>query len=224
MTGPEYIWFYRLDGFGDEGLELHSCRRWVLNRFDPSVDSDYTLIYYLTPDGRWIECKGDQCPYDGEYVESYREIHPIDAARQFLRGLARANLPPELEEFREIASDSKLYFPWAEAQLPEFYGSQSFAETVTHRPIWDRDRKLLYLGSVVCLSYAREAGNQFRVLDAFQAKHWLGMIASPFPHETTLTQTLRDLHGKLGSQSLMRFTRVGVRVGWEPCKKRKQLP
>src|SRR5262245_18791543 len=43
-------WFQRLDRFGEACMDIYSCRRFVLARYDPHDGADYALAYYLLPD------------------------------------------------------------------------------------------------------------------------------------------------------------------------------
>jgi hypothetical protein len=82
------------------------------------------------------------------------------------------------------------------------------------RPRWDRNRRQLRYGETLCREYSREAGNQFTVLDAFEAAGWPQTIDSPWPkNESRLCETIRDLNVKLLKESLIRF-RGSFRPEW----------
>lgn len=83
-------------------------------------------------------------------------------------------------------------------------------------PKWDRASRKLWYGETLCREYAKEARNQFAVLDAFEAAGWPKTIGSPFPgNESRLLETIGDLNEKLAKESLIRF-RGSARPEWYP--------
>src|SRR4051812_41938448 len=47
----EFVWVSRPDGWGDEAVDLHQCRRFLLSH--PNWEwADRLVEYYLLPDGR----------------------------------------------------------------------------------------------------------------------------------------------------------------------------
>jgi TIR domain-containing protein len=101
--GPRFVRFRRLNGPGEESLDLHTCTRFTVARRlapdSPILDQTSVVIYYLTPDHRGIMGLGGarQVQHGGE---GYVEVHPIQIARDHhLYGLA---VPAELEQYREF--------------------------------------------------------------------------------------------------------------------------
>jgi hypothetical protein len=80
-------------------------------------------------------------------------------------------------------------------------------------PLWDKQSRELKFASVLCLSYAREAPNQFTILDAFQSSDWPDTIAPSLQSEQ-LTQTLRDMRKRLQKVSPIGFRLEKGRVRW----------
>ena len=107
----EFVWYQPLDGIGDLAVDLHKCRRFVLQVYNPFDGADYGLAYYMFHDDkgnvRWIACRGDEdVVVDGdgqrmEYGESYREQQPEAVAHNFLHYPRYGDkLPPALEKYR----------------------------------------------------------------------------------------------------------------------------
>jgi hypothetical protein len=83
-------------------------------------------------------------------------------------------------------------------------------------PRWDRKTRELRYGETLCRGYAREAANQFAVLDAFEAAGWPRAIDSPFPgNESRLRETIRGLNEDLLKESPIRF-RGSAKPEWYP--------
>jgi hypothetical protein len=87
-------------------------------------------------------------------------------------------------------------------------------EDMKARLRWDRERRQLWYGEILCRKYGREAPIQFELLDAFQEAGWPQTIDSPFPqNESKLRETIRDLNRRLSHQSPIRF-RGSVKPEW----------
>jgi len=81
-------------------------------------------------------------------------------------------------------------------------------------PKWDRASRKLWYGETLCREYAKEARNQFAVLDAFEAAGWQRHVDSPFPgNHSRLLETIGDLNEKLSRESPIRF-RGSIRPEW----------
>jgi hypothetical protein len=114
---PWFVHFNRLDGFGQELLDLRQCRFFPVR--DPfENDSEDFCAYYLSPDGRWIKHWQEDQPWDGRWGEGYREEHPVEVAHDLLQ--SQIKLPPELEPYRKDA-DLQGYPKWLRSHYPNFY-------------------------------------------------------------------------------------------------------
>ena len=89
------------------------------------------------------------------------------------------------------------------------------------RPLWDRDRGVLWWAGVVVKRVRPDGANQRAVLDAFQAQGWPAFVADPLTHcrgirvKTRLRQTIRSLNERLAGP--FRFRAGGPLRGvlWE---------
>jgi hypothetical protein len=89
-------------------------------------------------------------------------------------------------------------------------------ELVKIRPCWDRDGRQLWYGETLCREYPKEAPNQFKILDAFQAAGWPSAIDSPFLRDPSkLSDTIGDLNERLLKESPFRF-RGSTKPEWYP--------
>jgi hypothetical protein len=130
------IRFSRLDGFGEESVDLERCRRFLVwrRRLSPEpglslIDETTLQVYYLTPNRRWILGLGGirQLRSGGE---DYIEVHPVMVTRVFL--LYEINLPPELEPYREHA-DGEGHKEWLINQGPGMVGSNEARQATLER-------------------------------------------------------------------------------------------
>jgi hypothetical protein len=106
-TGCVYV--TRLDGFGEDVIDLGRCRRYVLcckgylqNTAGDIGPSAERLVYYLTADGRWIESQRCRDTLGRWWIRIYQEVRPTRAAHDFWHLVF--SLPPELEPHREAAT------------------------------------------------------------------------------------------------------------------------
>jgi len=115
-NATRFIWFRRLDGVGEEGLDLAGCRRFVLAWYAVEWDAEFTLVYFMTPCGRWVKLVGDK-DWESErdefiYTESFEEVDPREAAHELLwRHGHKYTLPPGLDQYREFG-DFQVYGRW----------------------------------------------------------------------------------------------------------------
>jgi hypothetical protein len=89
----------------------------------------------------------------------------------------------------------------------DFQGSLSGNGEPAIRPRWDSDKLTLVYGDTVCRHYKRRnAPNQFKVLNAFQAANWARSVGSPFGFlDRTLSETIDDMNSSLTNDSPIRF-------------------
>lgn len=191
-----FVWFRRLDGFGEEAIDVYLCRRFVMR---VTEDEEYSGVvgrtFYLAPDKRWVECV-DQVDWDEEPTppgpdapllpsEVWREVDPVEVAHHllFTYDHFRGKLPPELEPYRDQASPGR-YTEWRRDHIGP-------GDT---RPRWDEEERTLYLGSAPCKRYTREASNQFQLLRCLETNHWPPFVKNPFTHEEKLSQAVKDFN------------------------------
>jgi hypothetical protein len=99
---PRFIRFARLNGPGEESIDLHTCLRLIVGtRVAPNeigLDPTTVTAYYLTPDHRGIMGLGGlrQLQHGGE---GYVEVHPFRIAHAL--NLVGFDLPLELERYRD---------------------------------------------------------------------------------------------------------------------------
>ena len=107
MSHP--IRYSRLDGYGEDSVDLDQCRRFLVGRrispgpFASSIDATTLCAYYLHPDGEtWIRGMGGirQLLFGGD---GYEEVHPVVVAQAML--LYDVSIPPQLEPYRYQAGD-----------------------------------------------------------------------------------------------------------------------
>jgi hypothetical protein len=107
---PRYIRFSRLDGGGEDAVDLDQCNRRLLGRpilpmGVPSdtpgifpIDESTLQVFYVTPDGRWLQGMSGLRQIRNEGTGDYLERHPVFVAHTWL--LFRGKLLPELEQYR----------------------------------------------------------------------------------------------------------------------------
>ncbi|WP_068420373.1 hypothetical protein [Planctomyces sp. SH-PL62] len=199
-------------------IDLHECRWFHVRSFDPDVGAT-GLSYYMTRDGRWIGCEEEEDLIDEStrgpvfgITRSYFETRPEEVAHALLEDVTnRGRLCPELEPYREFG-DFGTYHEWERRlwQLeddPEERGRYA-------RPRWDQESRRLYLGTAICLEYARRADNQFILLEAFESARWPESIPSPFRSVFQLNQTIKDIGRKLPKPAPLRFICGPNRAIW----------
>lgn len=108
------VYARRLDGRGEDPIELLQCRRHVLSH--PATSEDPLLLcYYYTPKGTWIRHSGEPCPEDGEWAEGYAEADAPSVVFDFAQSLGLGSLPIELEPYRRYG-ESKEFHLWVTYQ------------------------------------------------------------------------------------------------------------
>ncbi|QDV34108.1 hypothetical protein [Tautonia plasticadhaerens] len=209
----DYIWVSRENALGQFAVDLHRCQRFRVS--DPRIHewADTLCIYYLTPDGRWIKHVGDNMPVNGDeepwdWGEWYEEAEPVQVAHDMLWRFD-GRLPPELEEYREIAADYDRFAAWLDGDPdPE-------ATADNPRPRWDVGTRRLVVGGVAWEAFSREAENQCAILDAFERAGWPESIPNPLDTEEKLNQTIKDFNKKARcSGGPLQFRRDNCRVRW----------
>jgi hypothetical protein len=64
---------------------------------------------------------------------------------------------------------------------------------------------------------ARDAPNQFRLLDAFEAAEWPDTMANPFGHNEQFHNALKYIKREMEKrESIMTFRIHKTRPGWQP--------
>ncbi|WP_406699188.1 hypothetical protein V5E97_09950 [Singulisphaera sp. Ch08] len=204
----KFVWVNREDGFGQDAVDLHQCRRFLVSCPDPSEGGNWDhIVYYRTQNDFWIKESYEQELSGYQIVYCYE--HAVTVAHDFLKNSRK--LPLELEPAREIASAFDTYVSWMR-------GNQAHAGIVTlvSKPRWDRRERTLYFGEVLCRSFAANAKNQMRLLDAFEKENWpTKSISSPFGIGGPLKQTVDDFNATVSIQASFRFCMDNLRVGWK---------
>jgi hypothetical protein len=221
-------------------FDLHLCQRFVL--CDPLIH-DWTenlLVYYLTPEGDWIEqWEGKRpTPYDEEeyydwvFQKTYTLQQPLMVTYDFLR-FENGALPSELEEHRQpiirqygiqlgIEYDEESAIGDNPTAAPPIDLESTEESTILARPLdsapiprWDRGTKTLEVGADKREVFAREAENQMRIFDAFEAAGWILWIPNPFSSVELLTQTIKDFNKKSKNEHcIIRFKRKNSQISY----------
>ncbi len=214
MSEERFVWFRPLERLGEEAVDLYTCRRFMISRYDPGSFVDLTLIYYQTSDDRWIECRGDEeidNAWDGLriiYMKYYAECNPITVAHKILNNkIYKGKLPEELESYR-MYGDSAVYLEWANRTLPGF----GAGENGRTRPTWDG--RTIFLGTKVCIQFKKSAPSQFKLLDAFTAKRWTHRVDNPFSGAGQLKDTVDSMNE--WPDSPIAFRQDGRQASWFP--------
>jgi len=215
----EFVWVTRLDGFGQNAVDLHQCRRHPL--FVPSGDGDqydHRVYYYHYSSDTWIL----------EYIEYYSEFQEEDhryedavvVAYEMLKHSRK--LPPELEPHREIASDHHRFMEWSKQRN----GQPVVSPPPKPRPQWSEDDKTLYLGCVICKKFRGKSKNQFAILDAFEQAMWPAKpIRIPSLSEAQLREAIKILNKSQRPRVLIKFSSEGRNASWsETPTVRPNLP
>jgi hypothetical protein len=92
------------------------------------------------------------------------------------------------------------------------------------KPHWDRAGRALWFAGAVVLRFRRSAGNQERLLDAFEEQGWPPEIDDPLPRlrrvkpGERLRDTVKHLNAHLGGEPLhFRVDTEGRAVFWSAC-------
>src|SRR4051812_16943651 len=91
LAMADFVYVMRADGFGEDPVDLHQCRRFVITSPDDREHTD-ERIYYLHGDGRWIAELGslEYNGYDAEvWSPSRRYAHPQEVAHYLLSRFGR---------------------------------------------------------------------------------------------------------------------------------------
>jgi hypothetical protein len=173
---------------------------------------------------RWLVCKG--------YVQHAAETTRLGAARRVFRRGRRRNGQVFCHRTCFILTDQGLAFAAAaleqrSATTADLRGEgagigESVRPTETLKPTWDRERQELRVGNIVVKQFKVPAGNQERILAAFQEEDWPLRIDDPLPPATD-QDSKRRLHDTINSlnrnqkQPLIHFLGDGTGQGirWE---------
>jgi hypothetical protein len=198
-----HVWIRPLDGFGEECIDLATCRRFectVMGR-----DADHDLVYYEAAGPRWI--RYSRYPDSGGDDESYAEVHGQEVAFELLQ-VPRfgGRLTRELSPFRKYG-DLDEYQRWRSGVRDES-GQHD-------RPRWDADAGVFYIGDEAFREVATQAKNQRPILDALEKAGWLPhAVRVNIDDENKLYEAVREMNEWL-APTPFRISREGRKVRWE---------
>lgn len=215
----ENHWVRRSDGLGEFSVDLLRCQRFVVSLRGRSVEEDTTEIYYLTPEGKWIEHRGDMWPPDDPetepwiYGEFFNEADPVWVARILYKQFD-GRLPPELEEYREIVADKDRFGHWMWDHAPN-RRKENGVPVPSIKPSWDKDARTLAFAGRECRRYDRLAQNQFKILDALEAEDWTDKpVSVDGLSENQLRDTIKDINRSMHDSSPVEIVQRNSRVSW----------
>jgi hypothetical protein len=144
MTWP--VWFHRLDRTGEEPVDLHSCQRFF---------AGYGFV--IDPNGPVEEPTMSRVYY---LTPEGRWIYPVGEPRMELG---------DVVDFEEHPVHVALAMLSHGITLPP-----ELVSRLRPRPRWDPNGPpyQLWFGETLCLEFAKRAGSQFAILDAFEAEGW----------------------------------------------------
>ena len=187
-----------------------------------NLSSSYSLLKY------WIERSLTEFPHRLAESPTFGVSTNVHEAWMWAASLIAAS---KLKRFpRDLNPASFQDRSWIPTQA-EVESWQCIVELLSHynfkgslpAPRWDRKSRKLSYGEIPCRKYVKEAPNQFKILDAFQAADWPNYVDSPFPgNQSRLTEAIQDLNEKLTEESPIRF-RGSWRPEWYP-KSNPQSP
>jgi hypothetical protein len=204
-----FRWFRRLDGFGEECLDLTTCTRYRCREIGEF--SDRTLIFYQDKNSRWFKCLGTEDPFrnssgewDSVYRETFEEAHREEVAHELLQvPWFRGRLTPDLDEYREYGDHAK-YAQWF-VKTPRADGREW--------PRWDSRERTFYCGATRYKVLATQAKNQCLVMEALESAKWQQSGVTVKLHHETLLETLKEM-GKWLVDTPIYLYRNGDQIGW----------
>jgi hypothetical protein len=93
-------------------------------------------------------------------------------------------------------------------------------ESPTLTPVWDRLKRQLSYGEIVCREYQRTAPEQFQILDLFQIHEWPRTVLSPWRDQKKLRDTVDHLNGAHTQESPVRFEVFNTKPAWFRVRRR----
>jgi hypothetical protein len=109
-----------------------------------------------------------------------------------------------------------------DAWLPSYWDHRIEPSNAdSSRPRWDADSRTLWFGNTLVKDFSKNAGNQFILLEAFEAAQWCRTITAPKCFLTNLRtrrgirETVDGLNRRHAANAI-RFHKLGVEVSWEP--------
>jgi hypothetical protein len=213
MATEQFEWFTSLGGLGQEWLDLSRCRRYVVSDYNPHAYENGLIYYCWTEREIWVRHRITAGPHGVDGRDGVRHIfdqcHPEEVAYEILRHrIYGGRLPKELERYRHPvrADRSQAPLAWSEGRSGE--------ASATRRPRlwWDSEDKTLTFDGVVFKRFERDAGRQFRILDAFQDAHWATSVSFPRSRREELKTSISSMNAWPGSP--IKFSQVGLVVRW----------
>jgi hypothetical protein len=136
---PEHVWVRRPDGWGEEAVDLHRCRRFLLAH--PLWEQgDELAEWFLMPDGRWILHSALQ---DSEYKsgpnpgwdDRWQFENLVRVCYDFL--FYRGALPPDIPELQELRSLGREIFGHSDGEDSDLTEGELIMHMAFHRMIDD---------------------------------------------------------------------------------------
>jgi hypothetical protein len=136
------VYVHRLDGMGEEPIDLDLCRRYVIRDLD-SEDRASTILIYYFHNNIWFKYETEACEcfdfdeFDRErtyykWSETYQMVYPERVAYEFLWHYHA--LPEELEPYRAIARDPVGFEEW---KFKFEYRARAYMTHTKPKPRWD---------------------------------------------------------------------------------------
>ena len=232
----EYIWLPASDGVGEIAVDLHKCRRFWVQAYDPHR-FEKGLTYYMLQEERrdevrWIESTVDEEIIEGPdgfhmgVITPYRFVDPREVAHGLLKHKRyKDQLPPQLQKFREFG-DPAVFREWQEEcweRDENHEGDQTGMEMAglqKPKPRWDRETMEFSIDGILYRKIRRVKYNeQLIILDAFEKANWPTCIPDPYNNEDTLKRRANDFMKELrkskGPGNNFQLLPGRRKVGWE---------
>jgi hypothetical protein len=82
------------------------------------------------------------------------------------------------------------------------------------RPAWDKERRELRFGNIICRKYDRSSTRQIPVLEKFENQSWPRSVLSPWSDLEKSKQAIKDINKGLEKNSPIKFGVEGDRLVW----------
>jgi hypothetical protein len=228
----DIVWVSDPTNLYEYALDLHTCLRFSVHLDEDGRDFEYYYltpegkwVYELVAHPP-SSLRDELVSYNVRDWTGYKEQHPIEVAFRYLKfdreyvgerfieltrdgetfviDVGGWRLPPQLEPYREIASNVDLYLEWKNGERKDRI-----------LPRWDKRERILWIGDQECKRLRSKAYNQEKVLDELQAAGWpTTTISNPLRDRELLRQTVKDFNRSLHSNAPFRLLDDGPRVGW----------